>query len=396
MSTNRVVVLLLANSGVVCGTHHREIMDAQTKLGVVLSVLVLLVVSLAAARDPQEAMSATARAYLDEVLGLMQREALHRDTIDWAQVRHETLVRATNAKTTLDTYPAIAYALSQLQERHSSLDLPDSLPAKQKETIRAQMKKVAGTSRPPLDRSPFATRKEIEGHIDHLDGMSFAHLVVPMCVGQYTNEERNAAEFQQFADKLHRLTVDLQAQKPDSWIIDLRGNLGGNMWPMLAGIGLVVGEGDLGSFQSPDGNNESWYYRAGKAGSRSHGQDSVGAQVTKPPFHLPQLPWVAVLLDRSTASSGEAIAISFAGRPRSRSFGERTMGFATANEENPLSDGATLYLCSSVEADRTGKRYEDGIDPDVDLAAPNSIPEEEQDAVVRAAEKWLVQEAKHM
>jgi C-terminal processing protease CtpA/Prc len=258
------------------------------------------------------------------------------------------------------------------------------------------MKKVAGSSRPPLGRSPFATRKEIEGHIEHLDGMSFAHLVVPMCVGQYTDEERNAAEFQQFADKLHGLVVDLQAQKPDGWIIDLRGNLGGNMWPMLAGIGPVVGEGDLGSFQSPGGNNEPWYYRAGKAGSRPRGQDSVGAQVTMPPFHLPQLPWVAVLLDRSTASSGEAIAISFAGRPRSRSFGEHTMGFATANDGNPLSDGATLYLCSSVEADRTGKRYEDGIDPDVDLAAPNSIPEEEQDAVVRAAEKWLVQEAKHM
>ncbi len=274
--------------------------------------------------------------------------SLIRDPFSRKGKRHRS--RITNAKSTLDTYPAIAYALSQLQERHSSLDLPDSLPAKQKETIRAQMKKVAGTSRPPLDRSPFATRKEIEGHIDHLDGMSFAHLVVPMCVGRYTDEEKNAAEFQQFADKLHRLTVDLQAQKPDSWIIDLRGNLGGNMWPMLAGIGLVVGEGDLGSFQSPDGNNESWYYRTGKAGSRSHGQDSVGAQVTNPPFQLPQLPWVAVLLDRSTASSGEAIAISFAGRPRSRSFGERTMGFATANEENPLSDGATLYLCSSVEA----------------------------------------------
>lgn len=68
-----------------------------------------------------------------------------------------------------------------------------------------------------------------------------------------------------------------------------------------------------------------------------------------------------------------------------------TMGFATANDENPLSDGAT-HLCSSVEADRTGRRWEDGIDPEVELAAPNSIPEEEQDAVVRATEKWLVQE----
>ena len=178
---------------------------------------------------------------------------------------------------------------------------------------------------------------------------------------------------------------------PDGWIIDLRGNLGGNMWPMLAGIGLVVGGGDLGSFQAPGGNNESWYYRDGRAGSHSAGQDLVGAQVKEPPFDVPELPWVAVLLDRSTASSGEAIALSFAGRPRSRSFGEHTTGFTTANDEHPLSDGARLYLCSSVEADRTGKRYNDGIYPDVVLAAPDSIPEEKQDVVLRAAETWLVQ-----
>lgn len=362
---------------------------AGRKCGVALSALVLLSVSFAAAREPQEAMSATARAYLDKVLGLMQKEALHRDSINWTQVRRETLVRAANAKTTLDTYPAVAYALSQLQEHHSSLELPDNLPAEQKETIRAEMKRVAGSRQPPLGRSPFATRKEIEGHIDHLDGISFAHLVVPMCVGQYTDEKKNATEFQQYADKLHGLVVNLQAQRPNGWIIDLRGNLGGNMWPMLAGIGLVTGEGDLGSFQSPGGNNESWYYRDGKAGSRSRGEDSVGAQVKKPPFHLSRLPWVAVLLDRSTASSGEAVAISFAGRPRSRSFGEHTMGFATANDENPLPDGATLYLCSSVEADRTGKRYEDGIDPNVVLSVPDRIPSEEEDAVLRAAEKWL-------
>lgn len=112
-----------------------------------------------------------------------------------------------------------------------------------------------------------------------------------------------------------------------------------------------------------------------------------------PPLSLPELPWVAVLLDRSTASSGEAIAISFEGRSRSRSFGEHSMGFSTANDEDPLPDGATLYLCSSVEADRTGKRYEDGIEPDVKLTAPNSIPREDQDAVLLTAERWLAQEA---
>jgi len=217
-------------------------------------------------------MSPSARAYMNEVLALMQKGALHRDSIDWARVRRETLARAANAKTTTDTYPAIAYALSQLQEHHSSLELPDNLSAEQKKTITAEMKTILLPARPPMGRSPFATRKEIEGHIDHVDEMRFAHVILPICVGQYTDEQKNAAYYQLYADKLHRVVADLQTQKPDGWIIDLRGNLGGNMWPMLAGVGLLAGEGDLGSFESPGGNNQFWYYQDGKAGSLDQGR----------------------------------------------------------------------------------------------------------------------------
>ena len=35
------------------------------------------------------------------------------------------------------------------------------------------------------------------------------------------------------------------------WIVDLRGNGGGNMWPMLAGIGPILGEGIAGYFIDP-------------------------------------------------------------------------------------------------------------------------------------------------
>jgi hypothetical protein len=34
-------------------------------------------------------------------------------------------------------------------------------------------------------------------------------------------------------------------------VVDLRSNSGGNMWPMIAGIGPVVGEGHLGAFSAP-------------------------------------------------------------------------------------------------------------------------------------------------
>jgi len=88
-------------------------------------------------------------------------------------------------------------------------------------------------------------------------------------------------------------------------------------------------------------------------------------------------------------TGGPEVAISFAGRGRERSFGEHTAGFSTDNQMYPLSDGAQLFLCVGIEADRTGHRYLDGIDPDVKLPAADSRPAEEKDVVIQAAEEWI-------
>src|SRR5262249_39058380 len=48
------------------------------------------------------------------------------------------------------------------------------------------------------------------------------------------------------------------------WIIDVRRSLGGDMWSYLAGIGPVLGEGQVGGFVYPDGQREAWEYRGGK------------------------------------------------------------------------------------------------------------------------------------
>jgi carboxyl-terminal processing protease len=371
------------------GTHTRIRWIAPS-----LTLLAVVVAPSSPAQETSHGISPVARTYLEQALELMQQNALNKSSIDWKSLREETFARASSAAATVDTYPAIAFALTQLKENHSFLQLPDSLPAPQRETITAEINKITGPSKPDASRSPFAPQKEMQGHLDRRDGKVFAHVVVPMCLGKYSEWEKNAGDFQQFAEKLHGIVTDLQAQKPDGWLVDLRGNGGGNMWPMLAGIGAVLGEGDLGAFEFPNGEREAWSYRTGKAVSHSaQGQDDVGAYVEKPPFALPGLPWVAVLLDRSTASSGEAVAISFAGRSRERSFGEHTAGFSTSNQMYPLSDGAALFLCVSIEADRTGRRYPEGLDPDVKLPAPDSRPAEEKDAVLQAAEDWIAAQA---
>jgi carboxyl-terminal processing protease len=356
-----------------------------------LLALLSLVATTTAVVPPD--ISPEAKTYLEHALDLMQQNALNRSSIDWTQLRQQTLAHAEGTKTTFDTYPAIQFALTQLKEHHSFLRLPDSMSADQQKSIYTEMMKIKGepASSTQASPSPFLPQKAMLGHIDRRGGKVFAHVVVPMCIPQYTDWQKNGPDFQQFADKLHGIVMDLQAQKPEGWIIDLRGNGGGNMWPMLAGIGAVLGEGDAGAFESPDGSKSPWFYKAGRAGTHSQqGPDTISAYVNQTPFILPGLPWVAVLLDRGTASSGEAIAISFAGRTHERSFGEPTAGFSTSNQMYPLSDGASLFLCAGIELDRTGRRYPGGIDPDVQLPAPDSRPtEEEKDVVVQAAEDWL-------
>jgi C-terminal processing protease CtpA/Prc len=100
-------------------------------------------------------------------------------------------------------------------------------------------------------------------------------------------------------------------------------------------------------------------------------------------------PDVAVLIDRWTGSSGEATAIAFRGRAKTRFFGEHTQGASTANEVFALSDGAAMWLTIGVDADREGKQYMDGLDPDEAIPGAGEVVPDGRDPVLQAALRWL-------
>jgi C-terminal processing protease CtpA/Prc len=93
------------------------------------------------------------------------------------------------------------------------------------------------------------------------------------------------------------------------------------------------------------------------------------------------MPRVAVLTNSGTAASGELVAMSFLGRPGTRSFGEGTCGMTRANRSFDLGDGAVLYLVSAIEADRNGHEY----------GWVSLVPDEQLDAgvTVGRAVDWL-------
>lgn len=90
-----------------------------------------------------------------------------------------------------------------------------------------------------------------------------------------------------------------------------------------------------------------------------------------------------------TAHLGEAIVVAFAGRARTRRFGEGTRGVPIGNTSIPLADGALLVLTVTVDADRTGTRYDDVILPDETVAIDWTRFGTADDPVMAAARRWL-------
>jgi carboxyl-terminal processing protease len=305
---------------------------------------------------PTPGMSAEARAYLDQALDLMQQHSINRAQIDWTRLRRAAHTLVANALTPADTYPAIKGALSSLGDGHHSMFLPPD--------------QVAALQSGALDAAnPGPSGKLLDNGL--------AYLLVPGVVGSAEGVEGYAATVQ-------RLIRELDAAQPCGWVVDLRRNNGGAMWPMLAGIGPLLGEGQPGAFVTPDGQQTPWFYGGGRAGYGDSVQTELEGAVVYPP--LDPLPPVAVLTGRTTFSSGEAIAVAFRGRPDTRSFGLETGGLTTANDEFPLSDGAWILLTVSRFADRTGRVYSGPIVPDEIVNPPETWP----DPVLEAAAAWLL------
>jgi hypothetical protein len=372
-------------------------MKQQIRLIACSMLLLSPAVSLAGKKPaPQPQISPTkitpdAAAFLDNALDTMRQHALHGQSVDWTAVRTEAFKRAGGAFNPIDTYPAIYWALVQLGDSGAHLRLPPGLYPDQIALLQ-QAERDAVNNAPAASRehtsipTPFTSRRLPEGHIVSVQGRNFGYVVLPRC-----SAKDNDGQLLYAAD-VRRILTDLSAQSPKGWIVDLRGNTGGNMWPMLAGIGPVLGDGSVGSFVANDGN-VSWFYQDGKTGTRNPaGLETVSLTLQEEPvLQTPSVAPVAVLVDNSTASSAEAITIAFHGRPASRSFGSRTAGKSTAVQPFKLDDGAELYLTTAIDADRSGKSYPDGFTPDQVISFNGgSMPLENNDQVLMAAQVWLV------
>jgi carboxyl-terminal processing protease len=301
-------------------------------------------------------MSVDAAFYLNLALNTMQRVSINRSTIDWGALRAAALERAADAQTYADTYPAIEGALRSLGDGHSFFVPP-----------------VPAGGRPGTAATADSGRM-----VSHRFGY----------VSLMTWRGGDAAAY---AARLQRIVAAVDRGSPCGWIVDLRSTQTRDLYPMLAGVGPILGDGVSGKIIYPSGPPAAWYYQRGSAGviKAATRQRTALVQVARPVVLDDAVPSVAVLLGRRTASAGEAVAVSFRGRPNTRSFGRPTAGLSTYNDGFRLRDGAMLYVTTAVLADRIGQQYGGPVQPDIAVDGPDEPKPGADDPVIEAAARWL-------
>ena len=260
--------------------------------------------------------------YVKKAVKLMNKHGLFAEGPAWEAARSSAL--ASQPSTMEEAYDVCREALKVAGGKHSFLS-----------TVERQQASAAEDK----ETAPSVTLLE--------DGIVL--ITLPHFSGQ--SQEDNQRYARAVLDALPE-TEDIKGA-----VIDLRGNTGGNMYPMIAAIHRFLPDDTILRFKSRQFSTPI---------TKIFILNSVGLQE-----QMLILCPVALLTDDMTASSGEATLLCFRGLASARSFGAPTAGYASANTPYRMPDGSQLVLTTSCDMARTGEIFcDDPIAPDVPTDHP--------------------------
>lgn len=308
-----------------------------------------------------------AEKLLDEALTFMQKNYYRRSQVSWPILIADAKMRLRSAGSCEEAYSTISWCFSQLNEPHSFVMAPDKAARYTNET------------------DPLSTPPDLSELVGEIKGEWLQDSVGYITIPWVSTTDSLICE--RIADSLQSVIARLDTRNISRWIIDLRKNSGGNCWPMLAGIGPLLGDGLYGYFVSASsGERIPITYRDGSALQGRHVLCRVSSQGYKTQRDRKS---IVVLTGRRTVSAGEIVALAFRGRAQTCLIGEPTAGLTTANATYFLSDRSMLVLTVCQEADHTGRICQGSIQPDKLVAGVTAGAATADDPAREAALEWL-------
>ena len=308
------------------------------------------------------------KAYLDRSLQIIQKNALNSKSVNWKVLRENVFSKASGATRYEDILPIYPYIFEQIDDHHGSLKFRNKTYSWNKND-RIPVSEIIKT----------ATQKYSSIRSEKI-GKEVGYILIP------GNNDFSGKSMDSISKSIKTAIANINNKDIKGWIIDLRINTGGNMYPMIAGLAEFIGEGRVGGFvtpmHQPDGD---WIIKNG-----IFYVDSVRVSPVKyEGYPVRQGIPIAVLIGGHTASSGEMTAISTIGRNNSILIGEPSAGFTTTNLGFVLNDYSGLNLAVDYASDRQGKVYPKKINPDILVLNGDNFEVLSKDKKVRRANRWI-------
>lgn len=291
-------------------------------------------------------LSSDEKQFYKNLITAFRENSIEKEKIDWKEFEKKVLEKALIRRDS-----AIILALDLNGNPHTFY--------KTKERNLYQSNRIA--------RTDSAFTKKCNNIDFKTELPEIGYIEVPGFTTDPSNPDGSKIRAEKYINKIVDSIKSIDQKKLKGWIIDLRNNSGGNMWPMLIALTPFYPNSTLGYFISNQ-KDVSWSKTNGQIWYNEYSQ--TNKYLSEPIFYKlknKQLK-IAVLISPRTSSSGEAVAISTKSIKTSKLFGSKTSGFSTANQPIKIAEGEYLVITTSVDADCNKKEYWDGISPDINCS----------------------------
>ncbi len=306
---------------------------------------------------------------LGSVVSHAEEASLYRDKVDWGALKSHISELAKDAQSIDDLGPAFKYLLKSLGDEHGRIFKQSQIIANY---FSGELKDHQKSFESEI-YNKIQMGQTYSFHSEMLEGNIGYVRIVGLPMG---DNEKKAFEIQSQVCKLIN-------EGAKNWIIDLRYNGGGNMHPMAEGLALIIGNGGVGGSQGlTEAENATW-----KVEKNHFYYDDYSIEL-KDDCNLQNDPNIAILTSVYTTSSGEAIAVIFKGREKTKFFGQKTLGMITVTDWEVINDAIAMTISVSYYKDRNGNVYDKYVDVDEETPFVEE-PLGENDNCVRSAIDWI-------
>jgi C-terminal processing protease CtpA/Prc len=288
--------------------------------------------------------------YYKELIKHFRSKSINKDSIDWENFEKKILKKALISRDS-----AIKTALTINGESHSFYYKLDN-------KIR-----IYGN----FESKPFLGKRK---KINDIKIENSGYIKINHFISSKTSLKETIERSKIYINKNIENIKSNDSENLKCWIIDLRNNGGGQMWPMIISLTPFLKEGNIG--YTVKGKKETNWRKVN--GEILYGKRNKTKKYLGKPFNYslknPRMK-VAVLINEWTTSSAEATAIAVLSNSNVKFFGTKTFGYTSNNTSIKMKNGDYLHLTTGFWKNYNGKKFKDGIIPDFESCNEKELKE---------------------